>query len=331
MIRFLRTTLHPHWYQGRHRKPPYFEGWYYKLVDKSEQHRFAVIPGLFRGAEAGASHAFVQVLNGVTGQATYHRYPVGEFRAAETSFDLQVGPNRFTQTGMDMQIESAELSLSGELSFEGLTPWPVTVFSPGIMGWYAWMPFMQCYHGVVSLDHRIHGQLALDGQAMDFGGGRGYMEKDWGRSFPSAWIWMQSNHFAEEGTSFTASVAIIPWLRSSFRGFIIGLWHAGRLLRFATYTGARTEELAVADDDVHWIVSDRRYLLDIRASRSEAGLLRGPSGVDMGVRVPETLNATVTVRLWDRGGGNDTLVYEGTGLHGGLEVAGDLGRLLTTE
>ncbi|MCK7537696.1 MAG: tocopherol cyclase family protein [Marinilabiliales bacterium] len=29
----------------------------------------------------------------------------------------------------------------------------------------------------------------------DFSGGRGYIEKDWGHSFPSAYVWMQSNHF----------------------------------------------------------------------------------------------------------------------------------------
>ena len=24
------------------------------------------------------------------------------------------------------------------------------------MGWYAWVPFMECYHGVLSLDHTIY-------------------------------------------------------------------------------------------------------------------------------------------------------------------------------
>ena len=128
----------------------------------------------------------------------------------------------------------------------------------------------------------------------------------------------------------TASVAIIPWLRSSFRGFIVGLWYEGTLHRFAIYTGARTEARAVTDDHVHWIVRNSKHRLQIHAGRSEAGLLRGPSGVDMGVRVSETLNAKVTVRLWDRQGDGDTLLFEGTGRNAGLEVAGDLGQLLAT-
>jgi len=328
VIQSLRTTLHPAWYQGHRRKPPYFEGWYYKLVDESEQHRYAIIPGVFRGADSEASHAFVQVLDGMTGQTIYQRYPVSEFWAADGSLDLRVGPSRFTETAINLSIDSPELNLAGELRFEGSIPWPVSLASPGIMGWYAWVPLMECYHGVVSLDHAIRGVLRVAGRDIDFGGGRGYIEKDWGRSFPSAWVWTQSNHFQEEGTSLTASVAIIPWLRSSFRGFIIGLWHADALYRFATYTGARIEELELTDDHVHWIVSNSRHRLEIHTSRGAAGLLRGPSGMDMGIRVPETLDADVSLRLWDLESGSARLIFEGTGRNGGLEVAGELQRLL---
>jgi hypothetical protein len=111
------------------------------------------------------------------------------------------------------------------------------------MGWYAWVPFMECYHGIVSLDHEIQGALQVDGQRVDFSGGRGYIEKDWGPSFPSAWIWLQTNHFGVPGTSLTASIAVIPWMRSSFSGFIVGFLHGGRLYRLATYTGAKVAHL----------------------------------------------------------------------------------------
>ena len=33
MFNFLRTTLHPERYHGHGKKPPFFEGWYYKLID----------------------------------------------------------------------------------------------------------------------------------------------------------------------------------------------------------------------------------------------------------------------------------------------------------
>ena len=85
----------------------------------------------------------------------------------------------------------------------------------------------------------------------------------------------------------------------------------------------------MADDHVHWVVSDRRHRLEIHTSRGAAGLLRGPSGMDTGVRLPETLDADMSVRLWDLESGSTRPLFEGTGRNGGLEVAGDLQRLLS--
>ena len=327
MIRFLRSTLNPASYHGHGKQPPFFEGWYYKLVDASEQARYAVIPGIFLSEDPAEHHAFVQILDGRTGQVTYHRYRPEEFWAADRAFDLRMGPNRFTTEHLSQDIHSPELTVSGELHFSDLTPWPVTLASPGIMGWYAWMPFMECYHGIVSLDHSIQGVLRLNGQAVDFAGGRGYVEKDWGRSFPAAWIWFQSNHFEEPGTSLTASVAIIPWVQRSFPGFIVGLWHDGILYRFATYTGARIEQLDITDEQVVWVMRDRRYRLEMRAIRSAGGLLHAPTPVDMGRRIAETISAEVEVALYRLGGSASQLLFRGTGRHAGLEAVGDLSQL----
>lgn len=193
------------------------------------------------------------------------------------------------------------------------------------MGWYAWVPRMECYHGVLSFDHSLQGALTLNGKTMDFSGGRGYIEKDWGKAFLAAWVWFQSNHFGGVSACITASVAIIPWTGNSFRGFIVGLWLDGKLYRFATYTGAKLESLHIFDDHIDWELRDRQHRLFLTASRGHGGLLRGPTHLDMGKRVLETLNAVVQVRLETLQG---VLIFEGVGAHAGLEVIGDLPRLL---
>jgi hypothetical protein len=40
------------------------------------------------------------------------------------------------------------------------------------MGWYAWVPRMECYHGVLSFSHPLQGTLTLNGKVMDFSGRR---------------------------------------------------------------------------------------------------------------------------------------------------------------
>ena len=101
-----------------------------------------------------------------------------------TSFDLRVGPNHFSAHEIGLAIDTPERRLVGCLRFDGVVPWPVTWRAPGIMDWYALMPFMECYHGVLSFDHAIRGQLVVDDAAVDFSGGRGYIEKIGGRPFP---------------------------------------------------------------------------------------------------------------------------------------------------
>lgn len=319
MVRRVRETLHPAWYHGHGEKPPFFEGWYFKIVDATEQHRFAFIPGIILSGEQ--PHAFVQVLNGTTGATTYHEFPTELFWAAENRFDVHIGPNRFATDTLSLLIDSAEQRLSGVLRFGGMVPWPVRPWAPGIMGWYAWVPLMECYHGVLSLDHNIYGELTIDSETIDFTGGRGYMEKDWGQSFPSAYVWMQSNHFGEAGTSFTGSIAMIPWVRQAFRGFIVGLWHEGQLYRFATYTGAQTEQLAVHDHTVQWVISDKHHRLQIVATRDESsksGFLKGPDTQEMGKRIAEAMTARINIDLRERRSGR--VIFAGNGQHAGLEV-----------
>lgn len=300
----------------------FFEGWYFKLVSADGSNKVAIIPGVILGKDA---HAFVQVLEGVTGKTAYHTFAFQDFQVDPEQFSFKIGRNQFDGRHISLDINNAEGQISGEIKLGALNPWPVTLLSPGIMGWYAWVPLMECYHGVLSFDHPLEGELTLDGQKMDFSGGHGYIEKDWGQSFPSAWVWFQSNHFDGVRACITASVAVIPWMKSAFRGFIVGLWLDGTLHHFATYSGARIESLQIFDDHVDWVLKNRHHRLFLTACRVQGGLLRGPSKLDMGQRVLETLNATVQVRLETLKGER---VFEGTGLHTGLEVMGDLPRLL---
>ena len=324
--RWLHTTLNPECYHGHGQPPPFFEGWYYKLVDANGEHPMALIPGVFRGQNAVERHSFIQVLDGARGTAHYVRFPETEFEVQPRSLDARVGRSRFTERWLTLDIQERDCHLCGEVTLGELVPWPSTLFSPGVMGWYAWAPFMQCYHGVVSLDHTLAGSLTYNDRILRFDGGRGYIEKDWGRAFPASWIWMQSNHFDQPNLCVTASIAIIPWLWTSFAGFLVGVWHAGQLYRFTTYTGARIEQLEVADQHVRWVISDRRYRLEIDATRAAGAELLGPTHVDMGVRVAETLSAEITIRLTCA---NGKQVFAGTGRNAGLEVCGDIPRLLT--
>ncbi|MBK8022401.1 MAG: hypothetical protein IPK19_13490 [Chloroflexi bacterium] len=322
-------VLHPERYHGHSQRPPFFEGWYFKMVSPDRTSRFAVIPGIFLSDDPERHHAFVQVFDGVSGAVSYHRYPVAEFEAAKGRFDLRIGRNHFRLDGITLDIDDDLRTVRGEVGFGKAIPWTVTPREPGVMGWFGWMPFMECYHGILGFDHEVTGGLTVDGVAHDFSGGRGYIEKDWGKSFPGGWVWMQTNHFEQPEVSFTASIAIVPFLGRWFPGFLAGLWHEQRLYKFATYTGARTEKLDVGEHHVEWVLQDRTMRLEVFADRAEASILPGPNRADMSTRVPETLKAGISLRLTDRTpAGQGRVIFEGRGECAGLEVAGDLDKLI---
>lgn len=328
MIRAFRRKMNPSCFQGGRRRGQYFEGWYYKLVTADGGRAMAVIPGVFIDDDGDGGQAFVQVFDGRSNETFFIPYPRTDFTARDGVFDVTIGENRFTADGVTLDTRHADCTLAGSLSFSGLSPWPRTLVSPGIMGWYSWVPFMECYHGVVSLDHRIDGALTLNGEEIDFTGGRGYIEKDWGVSFPEAWIWCQCNHFASPGSSLTGSVAIIPWIRRPFPGFIFGLQHEGTLHRFTTYSGARLRVFAVDDAEVHCVLTRKGHTLEITASRAAGGTLWAPTLRGMTHEISESMASTVRVQLTETRGGRSTMLMRDTGHHAGFEVAGNMQRLL---
>lgn len=329
MLTHYRQLMRPEAFHGRGQRPPFFEGWYYKLVSADGRHRLALIPALFIGKRPEDTHAFIQVFDGTRNVNHYLRYDATQFHADEEQLEVSLGGCRFTRDHVQVRIDRPELQLHGDIALEGTRPWPVTWRSPGVMGWFAWLPIMECYHGVVSMDHALKGSLQWNGERVDFEGGRGYVEKDWGRSFPSVWMWMQSNHFEHApGTSFMASVAEIPLLAYRFAGFLSGLWHDGRLYRFATYTGARTTELDVSAPHVRWVVEDREHRLEVHGERGAFAQLAGPTPDDMERTVRESLSGHVELKLIDRRSART--VFEGRGIHAGMELEGDMHRITPT-
>ncbi|MEK7257724.1 MAG: tocopherol cyclase family protein [Bacteroidota bacterium] len=314
-----RALWHPEMYHGWGRQNGYFEGWYFKLVDFAERFAFAVIPGISMGKDE-VRHAFIQVLDGKRCVASYHEFPLETFLPGDQEFSLELGGNFFSTQKIRLDLPE----LSGEIHFKNTTPWPKMLGAPGIMGWYSFVPFMQCYHGVVSLNHDLTGQMKVYGEAADFSGGKGYIEKDWGESFPRSWIWLQSNHFeAKEPVSLMASVAHIPWLGSYFIGFIVGFLVGKKLHRFATYTGAKMKA-AMDERHVYLTFKDSRFRLEITGTQAPGAKLVSPITGNMTGKVNESMLGVIHVQLFE----NERLVFEGTGRNAGMEIAGDVQELL---
>lgn len=321
----LRKIINPEIFQGRNKRKNYFEGWYYKLIDERMENVLALIPGVSFGKAPGDSHAFIQVLDAIRCKVDYLRFPISCFRFNKNIFEVEIGGNYFSDKEASINVQNGKLSIQGRLLFENRVKYPKSILRPGIMGPFAFVPFMECYHGIVNIHHELTGRLNISGTETDFNKGYGYIEKDWGSSFPEAWIWLQSNHFITGDVSLMFSVAKIPWLGRYFTGFISFILVRDRIFLFATYTKAKILSVSYRNSYLNISLADRHINMEISAMHSKGGVLKAPKNGLMSRDILESITAVVKVKLIANTG---ETVFEGEGFNTGLEIAGDIFKLL---
>jgi tocopherol cyclase len=311
-MKSLFKIFHPEVFQGSLRKKRYFEGWYFKHVSLAGDKAFAVIPGISLSDD---SHSFVQFIDGTTGKTGYFRYPVNEFIFDPLKLDLRIGNSRFRHDSIQINLENEELKIEGDIRYSDIVKLPGSILTPGIMGWYSYVPTMECNHGVVSVDHKLSGWLNVNKVESNYDNGRGYIEKDWGISFPESWIWMHCNNFGSDKVSAMISVAKIPWRSSFFIGFISFISIDGVIRIFATYNGAKILSLKRDGRTSELITKKGDIIFTIRITGKGAGFLKAPLEGSMKNIIKESIDSDVFVELREK----DKIVYSGNGIRAGFE------------
>jgi len=261
----LKKLRNPEIFQGNKKKKSYFEGWYFKIVNQDGSSIYAIIPGIALDKRNNTSHSFIQFFDGIKGEYNYFTYDLDEFRASEDKFEVSIGNNFFSSNEIYLDINQGGKRIKGDLALKNLVQWPKRFLSPGIMGYFSYFP-MQTKHGIVSMNHDILGSLSVNNNNTPFKeGSKGYIEKDWGSSFPTSWIWMQSNNFSKPKLSFLFSVANIPFLGFRFIGYFCAIWYNGDFYNFATYTRAKLRKVQVNGNRVFSMGEDSKHQFKINA------------------------------------------------------------------
>lgn len=310
-MKIFRTEV----FQGNLSKKNYFEGWYFKNVSEDNNIVYAFIPGI--SLTGIGSHAFIQVINGITGETHYITYNIADFKWRKDILWVQVGKSVFTDKYIDINIEDESIKIKGRVDFSGTVKFPKTILSPSIMGWYAYIPFMECNHGIVSVNHSLEGNLIINDRIVNFSRGKGYIEKDWGTSFPEAWIWLHSNSFEKHDTSLFVSVAKIPWVGKFFMGFICFLYLDGKFYKFCTYNNSKIISINHEGNELKITLKSKGFILKLVATSKSSGELKAPSLGQMNRRIKESIDSEVHVQLFDK---SKKLLYDDIGKRAGLEI-----------
>lgn len=309
-------------FQGNKKKKNYFEGWYFKMVGEDGQSIISVIPGISLSETGEEQHAFIQIINGKTAKTAYYSFPIEEFAFSKSQFAVRIGENYFSKEQLILNIKNDSTDISGVVNMSNHKEYSDRIIGKRkIMGWYRKVPFMECYHGVVSLTHNLQGNLNINGQDYGFNDGKGYIEKDWGSSMPSTWIWLQSNHFENSNSSFMLSIATVPFIGKSFNGFLGFFYHKDEVYRFATYRHSKLNLEIIDDNTIKVKIKNRKQSIVVEAKRNSMGMLQAPVNGLMDRRIPESIDAEIKISLFDRKG---NLVYQDHSKIAGLEMVANL-------
>lgn len=303
---------HPECFLSRNKKE-YFEGWYYKQVFQEEGFSFSVIPGVCQNKKE--SFAFIQMIHSQYGTFQFE-FPIDAFSYQDNPFEIKIGNNIFSKEKMMLDLEEKEFNIKGSFSFHDLTLIKTTSYAPNMMGPFAYLPFLECYHGVISLDHVVTGSLTWGDSHHTNLVGRGYIEKDSGTSFPSRYLWCQCNHFATERISLFLAIATVPIGIIPMPGHICSCYVGEKEYRFATYYASRVSQTKINEHTYEVVLTSRNHRLEITMEADQFHVLKAPTKSTMQRDIQETLLGKVSFRLWEKG----KLIAKEKGEYAGIEV-----------
>ncbi|WMJ24207.1 tocopherol cyclase family protein [Paludicola sp. MB14-C6] len=272
------------YYHGENKQSSFFEGWYFK--QQTEKQTIAIISSVHY-TKHGNQYAMIQV---ITNTHSYQiRYDYSEFEAMKNKLHIRIGGNLFCQSGVLLKIKTTQLELHGKVYFDDFTPPKYDIMGP-----FAHVPFLECHHGIISMQHRLTGKLYLNGEEISFANGTGYIETDWGRSFPKGYTWTQCNRF-ETDCSVMAAIANIPMFGTSFQGCIANVVYQGKEYRFATYLGVKV--LKVTENNL--ILQQGNYQLVITVLQKASHPLLAPQYGHMERTIHESASCIARYELYE--------------------------------
>lgn len=265
-------------------KRSFFEGWYFK--HQSKDGSIAFIPGI-NITKDGTKYSFIQV---ITKDKSYNiNYDFKDFSISQDKLTIKIKDNIFSTKGVILNIRNKNIIIKGRLVYSDITP-----LKSDIMGPFAYFPFMECVHGVLSLNHKVNGSLFINNKEVKFIDAKGYIEKDSGKSFPKTYLWIQCNDFKIEDTSIMVSIADIPFLGFEFKGCIAVVYYKGKEYRLATYNGVKL----ISYDENGLIIKRGKYRLEINIKNLSPQSLLAPNGGDMIRTIYENISCSARFKFY---------------------------------
>lgn len=294
------------------KKKNYFEGWYFKNITNDKGISF--IPGI--NIDDVGAKAFIQI---ITNNISYFvDYDIKDFKFNYAPFYIQIGNNSFSKEGINIDIEdkAQNLKICGNIKYSNSKNINTNIFAPNIMGPFSYIPFMECNHAIISMENTVNGCININDETIQFNNNKGYIEKDWGCSFPKSYIWCQGNNFRKANASFMISIADIPFKLLTFKGVICVLLIDNEEFKFTTYNNTKLLKFEVKENMLNITLKRNSYTLNVKSKCNKGLKLAAPVKGKMSKDIFESISASFTVTLKK----DEEIIFSDTSNMCGLEI-----------
>ena len=314
----INLIKNPEFFQGEkyfETNKNYFEGWYFKNTNEKEGISF--IPGISINKEE--RKAFIQVITNT--DSYFINYDINDFKFSHYPFYIKIKNNYFSKekVKIDIKDKKQNLTIYGSIKYSNNKNINTSFFSPNIMGTFSYLPFMECNHAILSMKSNCNGKIFINNDKIIFNNDIGYIEKDWGCSFPQDYIWCQGNNFKNSDASFMISIADIPFKIFNFRGLICSLIINDKEYRFATYNGSKIIKYKINKDKINITLKRGDYYLDIEANNNLGSRLSAPVKGKMDKNISESITSIINITLKYK----NQIIFSDTSTNCGLEIVNE--------
>lgn len=124
-------------------------------------------------------------------------------------------------------------SCAWDYEIQAIETWGNPSHPAATMGYLSYLPVFEPGWQILMARGLATGAIAWCGQTFEFRHAPAYIEKNWGRSFPQQWFWLQCNSFPGYDTlSITTAGGIRELLGGATTVAMVGVHHAGQFYNF---------------------------------------------------------------------------------------------------
>lgn len=327
------------------RSPRFFEGWYFRITLPDLQDNFAFMYSIEDpiGGQAYSGGA-VQIL-GLQDEYFWRTFPLTEHFWANCD-SLALGHWQHNPSNLKPQLLAPEVfdqyitegyQATTTLN-QGKIQDPVTgemcrwqYRTQPIYGWDIpskatadWLSFLPVYDPgwQILLAHGLSsGWIEWQGQRYEFNNAPAYSEKNWGKSFPQQWFWLNCNAFQDEpNLALTAGGGKRQILGNTEEVAMIGIHYQDQFFEFVPWRGEVTWQIASWG---RWIMQARNsqgFSVELIGTTDLSGQpLRAPTHTGLQYCCKDTLRGHIELKLFSPQ--QERILY-GTSDLCGLEVGG---------